>query len=181
MADRPLPHVRVRRLSTNKSSRNGAAPKLIVVHSTEGTNQQGLADLVALGSFFANPAAQVSSHVATDDEGNSARFVRDQDKAFHCKAFNSVSLGIEQVGRAAQASWTEAQQRESARWLAYWSRKHGIPLQKGKVVNGSVVRPGVIRHSELGAPGGAHSDPGRNYPLADVIQLARHYRRMQGG
>jgi len=179
MAERAMPHVRVRRISSNKSSRRGVSPRLIVLHSTEGANVTGLGDLTGLGSWFANTNAQVSSHVATDAEGNSARYVADQDKAWHCAGYNSVSLGIEQVGRASQQSWAEAQQRETARWIAYWSRKHGIPLQRGRVSNGTVTRSGVLYHSDLGSIGGSHSDPGRAYPLGDVLTFAKHYRRIQ--
>jgi N-acetyl-anhydromuramyl-L-alanine amidase AmpD len=179
MSERAMPVVRVRRPTFNQSSRNGVKPQLIVLHSTEGTNVTGLGDLTGLGSWFATKSAQVSSHVATDAEGNSARFVADGDKAWHCARYNSLSLGIEQVGKAAQTSWAEAQQRETARWMAYWSRLHGIPLQKGAVANGVVTRPGVLRHSELGPLGGGHSDPGHDYPLHEVLDLARRYRKLQ--
>ena len=178
MAERSLPTVRVRRSTPNQSTRNGVRPQLIVLHSTEGQNVKGLGDLVGLGGWFANPKAQVSAHVATDAEGNSARYVGDDAKAWHCARYNSLSLGIEQVGRAAQTDWDPEQQRETARWIAYWSRKHGIPIQKGEVANGSVSRPGVLRHSELGALGGGHSDPGDHYPLREVLEFARHYRRL---
>ena len=176
MAERAMPKVRVRRLVPNKSSRNGVRPSIIVVHSTEGTNVVGLADLVGLGGWFANPDSEASSHVATDAEGNSARYVRDEDKAWHCARYNSAALGIEQVGKAAQTSWSEAQQRETARWIAYWSLKFGVPIQKGKIANGKVLTPGTCRHSDLGALGGNHSDPGRHYPLREVLELAREIR-----
>jgi N-acetyl-anhydromuramyl-L-alanine amidase AmpD len=179
MSERAMPVVRVRRATSNMSSRNGVKPQLIVLHSTEGSNVTGLGDLTGLGSWFATKSAQVSSHVATDAEGNSARFVADENKAWHCARYNSLSLGIEQVGRASQASWAEPQQRETARWMAYWSRRYGIPLQKGAVANGVVTRPGVVRHSELGPLGGGHSDPGTAYPLHEVLSFAHHYRTLQ--
>jgi len=56
--------------------------------------------------------------------------------------------------------------------------KFGIPIHKAKVDEGRVARAGVIRHSELGALGGAHSDPGSHYPLSDVLDFARHYREL---
>ena len=39
-------------------------------------------------------------------------------------------------------------------WIAYWSAKHGIPIRKGGVSGSSVVRSGVVRHSDLGVVGG---------------------------
>jgi hypothetical protein len=89
-----------------------------------------------------------------------------------------VSLSIENVGRAAQTSWSAAQYRENARWIALWSKRHGIPIRKGKVntVTGHVIRSGVVRHSELGQLGGGHHDPGRGFDLAHVLRLAKQYR-----
>ena len=55
----------------NQSSRNGVAPRIIVLHSTESDNRDGLADLRAVAGWFDNPKAQASSHVIVDAEGNS--------------------------------------------------------------------------------------------------------------
>jgi N-acetyl-anhydromuramyl-L-alanine amidase AmpD len=178
-AARRFPKVNVRRRSPNQSSRSGVAPRLIVLHSTEGTNVKGDADLIGLGSWFASTGAAVSSHVATDADGHSARYVDDAAKAWHCAAYNSLSLGIEQVGRAAQSSWAAAQVDETARWIAYWSRKHGIPIQRGEVSGGRVVKPGIVTHADLGAAGGGHHDPGAAFPVAKVLTRARHFRKLQ--
>jgi N-acetyl-anhydromuramyl-L-alanine amidase AmpD len=88
------PRVTVRRLVRNQSSRNGVKPRLIVVHATESGNRPGDSDLAAIGTWFDNPASQASSHVCTDADGHSGRFVLDAHKAWHCAGFNSVSLGI---------------------------------------------------------------------------------------
>jgi N-acetyl-anhydromuramyl-L-alanine amidase AmpD len=171
MSERRFPAVHVRRRSPNQSTRS-AKINLIVLHSTEGANVKGDGDLIGLGGWFANPAAQVSSHVATDADGNSGRYVADAGKAWHCAAFNSRSLGVEQIGRAAQTSWADAQLRETARWIAYWSRKYGIPITH------STTR-GVCTHSDLGAAGGGHHDPGSAYPMSKVLKYALHYRNLQ--
>jgi N-acetyl-anhydromuramyl-L-alanine amidase AmpD len=180
VADRVNPHVAYREIVCNQSSRAGARPSLIVVHATQSSNRAGLGDLAAIGSWFDNPAAQCSSHVCTDAEGNSARYVTDRMKAWHCANYNRVSLGIEQIGFAESAAWTEAEMRETARWIARWSVAWGIPIQKGvvhKTGTVAVVRAGVVRHSDLGALGGGHSDPGRHYDLHEVLEMARSYRR----
>jgi SAM-dependent methyltransferase len=52
---------------------------------------------------------------------------------------------------------------------------HDIPIRKARVEGGSVQRPGVIRHSELGALGGNHADPGP-YDMHAMLSLARFYR-----
>lgn len=179
MPERSIPHVRVRHLVDSKGSRDGAAIKLIIVHDTEGPNRRGLSDLLGLGNFFAILGHEASAHVATDAEGSSARYIRDKEKAWHVSKFNPVTLGIEQVGFASQAHWPDAQLRETARWIAYWSRLHGIPIQKGRISGLNVTRWGVMRHSELGILGGGHHDPGKPYPLHQVLEYARHYRWLQ--
>lgn len=179
MGLRLRPRIVVRTASPNRSKRS-ADISLIVLHSTEGKNYpKSTADLKGLGAWFSNPAAQVSCHVATDGDGQSARYVADEDKAWHCAGYNSASLGIEQVGFAADSrtAWLarRPQLRETARWIASWSRTHKIPIRKGAVSNGVVTRSGVLRHSDLGPMGGGHHDPGSGYPFGLVLLTARYY------
>jgi len=169
------PNVTVRKMTPNFSSRQGVTPTLIVIHATVSHNRPGNADLASIGDFFMNPAVQASSHVCVDNEGNSARYVWDKDKAWHCAGYNRMSLGIEQILPADGSEVTQAMYREAARWVARWSKRYGIPIRKGKVSNGQVLRSGVVRHSELGRLGGGHSDPGP-YDMKAMLTLARTYR-----
>jgi len=175
MPNRYSPHVNVTDWSPNKSSRQGVTPSLIVIHATAGHNRPGISDLQGLGSWFGTTRSAVSSHVCTDNEGHSGRYVRDEDKAWHCAGYNRMSLGIEQVLPGNGTEITRDMYRETARWVARWSKKYGIPIRKAVVQNGRVVRAGVIRHSELGALGGGHADPGR-YDMEQMLALARFYR-----
>ena len=127
----------------NQSSRNGLKPRIIVLHTTEGHNRPGLSDLHGLVSFFDNPHSQVSSHVANDAEGNDARIVPDERKAFTQAAFNSIALSIEQIGFASQTQFPQAQLENTARWIAHWSRKWGIPITHS-------TTSGVCQHRDLG-------------------------------
>ena len=178
MSERIYPHVDVCMMSPFKSSRNGQKIKLIVVHATASHNYKGLRDLQAIGGWFQNPSAQVSAHACTDNEGHSARYVADTDKAWHCAQYNGVSLGIEQILPGNGREITDAMYRETARWLALWSKRHGVRLYKGRTLGGRVVLSGVVRHSDLGTAGGNHNDPGPNYNLAKVLRYARRYRRL---
>lgn len=179
--ERLHPNVVVRHRSPCQSERTpGVRLNLITLHDTEGANIKGVADLAGLGNFFGDIDAQASSHVATDSDGNSARFVSDRMKAWHCSGYNSASLGIEQLGFASQtrATWLKnfRQLRETARWIAWWSKRYGIPIRRARVSGGVVTRSGVIRHMDLGSIGGGHSDPGSNYPFNRVLLLARAYK-----
>lgn len=173
---RRTPSVVIERSVVNQSSRGGVAPRIIVLHSTESSEQAGNADLAAIVSWFDNSSAQASSHVITDADGNSARCVPDSAKAWTQAYFNPVSLSVEQIGRAAQTSWDDDLVRETARWIAKWSRDFGIPIVRGAVSGSSVTRSGVVTHAELGAAGGGHHDPGAGFPIGRCLELAAAYR-----
>jgi N-acetylmuramoyl-L-alanine amidase len=166
MSSPSVPRPKITANVVNQSSRNGVKPRLIVLHTTEGHNRPGLDDLRGLVSFFNNPSAQVSSHVANDAEGNDARMVPDDRKAFTQAAFNSVALSIEQIGFASQKKFPEPQLRNTALWIAHWSKRHGIPIKRS-------TTHGICQHKELGAQGGGHSDCGPNYPIDEVLSMAR--------
>jgi peptidoglycan hydrolase-like protein with peptidoglycan-binding domain len=156
------------RMVRNQSSRNGIRPRVIVLHTTESHNSAGAGDLLALADWFDNPNAQASSHIGNDAEGNDIRMVPDERKAWTQAAFNSLALSIEQVGQADQGSWPVPQLDNTAKWVAHWSRKYGIPLTHS-------TSNGVCQHSDLGAAGGGHHDCGPDYPFATVLQLARQH------
>lgn len=182
--NRPFPKVVHRHWVRNFSSRNGAAPKLIVLHSTEGGNVPHSArDLVGLGEWFDNPAAQASSHVGVDQDGTSAHYVHDRDKAWTQAFYNSVSLSVECIGFARE-NWRsqakEEQVREVARWIARWHRVHEIPIRRAVIMpNGVVARTGVTQHWRLGSLGGGHHDITWNFPMKRALRLAREYARAQ--
>jgi hypothetical protein len=175
--ERIRPNVVHRRLSPNRYHPRGAQPSLIVIHSTESPNRKGTSDLEAIGALFASPAREAAAQVCTDGEGQSARYVRDEDAAYACVSYNRVSLNIEQIGYASQEQWPEAQIKETARWVAVWSVRHGIPIRKGRTASGRVLRSGVVTHRSLGSAGGGHWDPGYHYPMKRMLELARHYRQ----
>lgn len=174
--ERIRPHVVVRRESPNQSARTSSI-SLIVIHDTESHNREGASDLQAIGALFADSSRDASAHVCTDEDGQSARFVHDDRKAWHCVSYNSAALGIEQVGFASQGSWREAQVKETARWVARWSVIHGVPIRKGRTAFGRVIRSGVVTHRSLGSAGGGHWDPGYHYPMKHMLELARRYRK----
>jgi N-acetyl-anhydromuramyl-L-alanine amidase AmpD len=169
-------------LVRNQSERRG--PILAVaVHSTESADLPGTtADLAAIRSWFDNPAAQASSHIGIDGQGNTELWVHSDRKAWTIGAANSWTLNIEFVARAAQSAkdWDEAQIKQGARWLAYWALKYKIPIQRARCTNvhGQCVciTPGVIRHSDVTAAGfGTHTDPGENFPMDDFLDKGRWY------
>lgn len=165
------PRPEVTRFVRNQSSRGGVRPDTIVLHTTQGHDRPGVGDLADLGGFFDRAAVEASSHVANDQEGNDARYVSDDRKAWTQAAPNPYCLSIEQIGFAefTRQEWLNErmpQLRNTAEWIAYWSKLHGIPIVKA-------TRRGVCQHSDLGVAGGGHHDCGPGYPLDVVLDLAR--------
>lgn len=180
MAARP-PQTDLTRIVRNRSSRGGVVPKIIVIHTTEGHNRPGVVDLESLAGWFDNPAAQASSHLGIDGEGNTIRMVPDGEKAWTQAALNPPALSIEQVGFAATAEddWYRlyhAQLFDVARWVEWWGRTYSIPLRRARTLGSSVVRAGIATHEQLGSSGGDHHDPGKGYPVDYIILLARLIR-----
>lgn len=175
---RIYPKVVLRRNVRNQSGRNGDRPDLIVIHTTESHNRPGTSDLQSIADWFDNASSQASSHVLVDADGTSARLVSDEMKAWTQASYNPRCLSIEQIGFASttRAGWLTQRKelRETARWIAYWSRKHGIPIRRVRP-----TRTGVIGHQGLGAGGGGHHDPGENYPWGYVLAKARIYKTLQ--
>ena len=111
-----------------------------------------------------------------DREGNDARLVADERAAWTQGRFNQRSLSIEQIAfaRFSREQWMEnrrPQLMNTASWVAYWSARYGIPIQRGRTSGCDVVRDGVVTHEQLGC-GNTHSDPGNGYPIELVLELA---------
>lgn len=153
-------------------------PKIIVLHSTESSPGSGL----GVSQYLARTSVDADVHVVVDSNGKLYRLVPDGRKAWHVMGYNSIALGIEQVGRAVQTSWPEAQLHAVAKRLACWSHHYDIPLRDARGIARFVFASyrggrGVVQHNSLGATGGGHVDPGKNYPFRKVLRLARKYRK----
>jgi N-acetyl-anhydromuramyl-L-alanine amidase AmpD len=159
--------------SPNYSSRGGANVRLLVVHTAEGSRT-----IESLGSFFANPSSQVSSHTGADDKPNTVgEYVSRPNKAWTQGNANPVAASIELCGVAA---WSTAEWENQhptmlancAAWLAEEAAAFGVPLVKLSPADAQGNGRGVCAHSDLGAWGGNHSDPGNGFPWARVMAEA---------
>ena len=150
-------------------------PKIIVLHVTEGSNDQTLENLkngLMRRSDWADsvgiPNRGISVQVGIDKQGNSARYVNDENQAHHAGYRSKDSLGIEHVGQipASVSTYTDAQINKSAEWVAYWSTKWNIPLVKS-------TTHGVCGHGDLGAAGGGGTGCPGNFPIDRIINKAK--------
>lgn len=169
--DPPKPDMTI--ISPCQSSRGGVKPRLIVLHITVSHNRPGTGDVKAIASYFGQLSTQASSHLVIDAEGNSCRCVPDAAKAWTQAAYNPQSLSIEQVEFAdkPRAQWLAENAKgldETAKFVAAWSIKYGIPLRVS-------TSSGVCQHRDLGAAGGGHVDCGPGYPIDVVLAKAKTY------
>ncbi|WP_420822061.1 N-acetylmuramoyl-L-alanine amidase [Streptomyces avicenniae] len=118
----------------------------VVVHVTQGSYAGSI-------SWFQNPDSEVSSHyVIRSSDGEVTQMVRDADTAWHAKAGNAYSVGIEHEGWVDDPAWfTDVMYRSSAALTRYLADRHGIPTD----------REHIVGHVEV--PGNDHTDPGPNW------------------
>ncbi|SNS08057.1 N-acetylmuramoyl-L-alanine amidase [Streptosporangium subroseum] len=125
----------------------------IVIHVTQGSYAGTI-------SWFQNPAAQVSAHyVVRSSDGDITQMVREKDRAFHARDYNSRSVGIEHEGFVDNASWfTDSMYRASAALTRSIADRYGIPKDRAH----------ILGHVEV--PGNDHTDPGPNWDWAKYMQ-----------
>lgn len=137
----------VQRKTPNQSSRHGAATTHLVWHATAGAYAPSL-------DWLCNPAAQASAHLVTREDGAEVtQLVHLAAKAWHAyPTWNLISVGVEHASPGAGFA-SSAQLAESGRIFAWLCHLLAIPPLHG------LHRPrGIVRHRDLGAAGGGHSD-----------------------
>lgn len=166
----PSPHYSTSRGPYNK----------LVLHTTEGA-----LTVEALGDWFANPSAGVSSHFGADNvkRGTVGAYVYESNNAWTQGNANPYCVSIElctPVGAAANWSrsyWLNSQDtllRNSADWVAWMAGKYGIPIRE--LTPSQAQDPnyrGVCQHRDLGAWGGGHYDCGNGFPMDKIIEWAK--------
>lgn len=160
--------------SPNYSSRSGATPRLLVLHTTEGSMSYQ-----DLGNFFKGDVG-ASSHVGIDNKvrGTIGEYVSHGNKAWTVCNANSVSLNAEQCGYASWSKdkWLNEQStllHNTADWLREEASRYGIPLVKLTASQAQSGGRGVCQHRDLGSWGTGHSDCGNGYPIDDVLSWAK--------
>lgn len=144
--------------------RSASAIKIIVLHSSEMPGGSGY-----LNNLYTTLDQQgLSVQIGVNTDGSCARYFSDLEIAYDVTAYNDQALGIEQAGYAAQSSWPHAQTETTAKWVAYWANKYGIPIVHS-------TTHGICTHKDLGAAGGGHVDPGPAYPFNEVLKEASEH------
>jgi len=168
-------------------------PRLIVIHTMEAPERDGMARQTAIWVRDSGGPAQVSCHF-TADNLEAIRCVSDTSVAFtQLTPWNDMSLSIEQAGYAGQSAgdWQDpysvGQRRLVARIVAAWCQKWGIPAEYRTVddlidwrnVTGITTHYQISLASQrpeltsLGYKPGNHTDPGPNYPMDMLLAEVR--------
>lgn len=167
------------------SSREGAKVRLIVLHTSEGAQT-----IQSLGSWFANAANEVSSHVGIDDTPNTVgQYVQRANKAWTSANANPVAVQAELcTPSGAAAGWTssdwskhQTMLENTAKWIAEEAAAFGVPIVKLTSSQAQGGSAGVCQHNDLGSWGGGHFDCGAAFPIDDVIAMAKGQKPSGGG
>jgi hypothetical protein len=128
--------------------------RLVVVHDPEG-------GFDSTTGWIKQKRAQVSYHVLLDEVAKRARqFVPWNMKAWSAARFNSQSDNVSISGFAGN-KWSFAALNRLARVVAFRLHKRKLPAKFiPRPINPDNPPRGWTFHSELGAAGGGHTDPG---------------------
>src|SRR5437867_2990285 len=133
-----------------------AAITTIVIHETDGT-------WLSATNWFQNRNSRVSAHYLVRAwDGGIMQFVAESDTAYHARAANPWSIGIEHEYSARYGiPHTYAQYRSSALLVCAIATRYGIPTDRAHIVG----------HNEL--RGTDHSDPGPTWNWNYYMSLVR--------
>jgi N-acetyl-anhydromuramyl-L-alanine amidase AmpD len=154
--------------------------RLICLHSAECAESAKAAE--SLQQWAAGSQSPLASwHFAVDSD-SITQSVEVHDLAWHAGPINGYSVGIEQAGRASQTreQWLDFYSSkvlaQTAQLIALIAGLYDLPIEhclnpaaygaRGVCTHADVTRAFSIR--------GGHSDPGPNYPLEDVLTMARN-------
>jgi N-acetyl-anhydromuramyl-L-alanine amidase AmpD len=131
-----------------------AAITTIVIHETAGT-------WISATNWFQNQNSRVSAHYLVRAwDGGIMQFVAEGDTAYHARAANPWSIGIEhEYDPRHGIPHTIAQYRSSALLACAIAKRYGIPTDRGHIVG----------HNEL--RGTDHSDPGPTWNWSYYMSL----------
>jgi N-acetylmuramoyl-L-alanine amidase len=141
--------------SPNFNSRDGAKIDTVVLHHTASSGSAQ-----STGSYFQNPANEVSSHYIVGKDGTIVQSVADGNRSWHAGTsefkgrsdVNDFSIGIEicNLGNGTDP-YTDAQYKALAKLVAYLQDTYGISWER------------VTGHKDVALPRGRKIDPSANF------------------
>ncbi len=112
-----------------RATSGGRRIERIVIHITDGG-----ANINGTIGWFQNPQARVSAHYVIGQDGEVVQMVRHDDVAWHARAANGTSIGIEHVANTRGLRPTPAQMCASAALVTWLCDHYGIPADRSHVL-----------------------------------------------
>lgn len=171
-----LPFMQAR--SYTKANRALGSIKWIVLHAMQAPEAAGTAEGTA--RFFAT-TTKASAHFCCDND-STIQSVRLKDVAWGASGANQYGVHIEQAGFSEQdsAGWADQFSQQMIRsqvapLVARLAVTCSIPLRFVDAAGLKRGDRGVTTHAEISNafPSGGHWDPGPNYPIGQLLNLAR--------
>lgn len=153
-------------------------PTVVVIHSTESENNPGTAEALAGPNWFGGSKAGTSSHKVVDVD-SICEGVKRNIVAYHAGPGGNVrGIAYEMCGRA---GWTAAQWRAPAQLqmlrnaaphIADDLRSMGAAARWLSLAQLGAREKGLCTHNDIRLVfgGTTHSDPGPNFPYAELLQ-----------
>ncbi len=157
------------RPSPNNSSRSGARPQFIVIHTCEGAYSGCV-------SWLRQTRSGVSAHYVVNEAGSEiSQLVDENRKAWHIgaryrsslnsgrlshlnnRASNTYSIGIEHGGRSSQRTWSSGLITSSVNLVRRIANRHNIPKDRYHIVAHGRLQPE------------SRTDPGPNWPWSSYL------------
>jgi len=137
--------------SPNRSSRDGVAVSLLVLHATVGSFASSIA-------WLCNPASKASTNYLIDRNGSIYQLVPESEAAWHAGrsahhgmdsgAIQHASIGIELVNKNDGHDPYPIAQLDSCRLLC-----------RDRIARYAIARGDVVRHLDIATPRGRKTDP----------------------
>ena len=181
-----LPFIRSKKFTQGRA---GHKVRLIVIHTMETPESFGRAKQVA--NWFAGATApDASAHYCIDNK-DVINTVKEEDTAWAVGQYdiNQASISIELAGSASQTSsqWKDAysmaELQLAAKLCAQLCKKYNIPVVKLPALS-LKTGTGLVGHMDVTtayAIQGGHTDPGKNFPWVDFINMVKKESSLLGG
>lgn len=150
-------------------------PVRVVLHDTESHEVKGIGDIQGIIAAWERTPDKLGAHFIVDQEGNIGQCGEPTELMYHTGGANTGSVGIEQINFASSTKhqWEAHPDQliKVAKLLAWLHTEYHIPLRVSTI-------SGVSTHamqSKIHPESMGHTDPGVNYPLQEVLDLAAGY------
>lgn len=155
-------------------------PVRIVLHDTESHDAPETKDIQGVIDFWLKTPDKLGAHFIVDEHGNIGQCGQPDELMFHTGGANTGSVGIEQIGFASftKREWEQRPDQliKVAKLLAWLNDEYHIPLRISATLGVSTHAMQSAIHPESGG----HSDPGKNYPLEEVVAMAQTFKAAGG-